>query len=471
MALVALEVNGAALVGATSAGVLFNEPGVALVQRRRVAFGREAVEEARRDPASSYRNYWELLSDEPLPRPAKGFRSYADLAHGQMQVLWKRFRDSVGDISGVVLAIPAGVAEDRLALLLGIAEEAGLPVAGLVESGVAAVRGAAAGRACLHMEATAERLAVSRLVAGDGRIRREEILFDGRPGLRHLRAAMTGYVAGRFVAGSRFDPLDLPATEQELAGRRDAWLQAVLSGGELSIQLDEAPVTATAVLTRDDYLASIERLLGAAGNRLRSWCTGPGAADVYLSGALAEAPGCAEVFARLLATEVQVLPAGAAALGALERFTPMAGAKDRYVLLKSLPAVESVDGPDTTRTARPDAGALPPAAGNGETAERTPTHVVFGGRAWRIGVEGLHLGSSPQPGGLSIVLSQEGGISRNHCTVVLENGQAVLHDHSRYGTSLNGAPVAASAPLRGGDVVGVGPLEFLIAREVGGDGS
>ena len=69
------------------------------------------------------------------------------------------------------------------------------------------------------------------------------------------------------------------------------------------------------------------------------------------------------------------------------------------------------------------------------------------------------------------MLSPEGGISRNHCTVVLENGQAVLHDHSRYGTSLNGAPVADSAPLRGGDVVGVGPLEFLIAREVGGDGS
>ncbi|MCY3817245.1 MAG: FHA domain-containing protein [Gammaproteobacteria bacterium] len=470
MALVALEVNGAALVGATSAGVLFNEPGVALVQKRRVAFGREVVEEARRDPANSYRNYWELLSDESLPRPARGFRSYADLAHGQMQGLWKRFRESVGDISGVVLVIPAGVAEDRLALLLGIAEEAGLPVSGLVESGVAAVRGAASGRACLHVEATAERLAVSRLAAGDGRIRREEILFDGRPGLRHLRAAMISYVAGRFVAGSRFDPLDLPVTEQELAGRLDAWLQAVLSGGELGIELDAAPVTATAVLTRDDCLASIERLLGAAGNRLRSWCTGPGAADVYLSGTLAEAPGCAEVFARLLAMEVQVLPAGAAALGALERFTPMAGAKDRYVLLKSLPAADLADGPGTARNARPDPAAAP-VAGNRETGERTPTHVVFGGRAWRIGAEGLHLGSSPQPGGLSIVLSPEGGISRNHCTVVLENGQAVLHDHSRYGTNLNGAPVADSAPLRGGDVVGVGPLEFLIAREVGGDGS
>ena len=470
MALVALEVNGAALAGATAAGVLFNEPGVALVRRRRVAFGREAAEEAGRDPARSYRDYWEMLSDEPLPRPARGFRSYADLAHGQLQELWKRFGQAVEDISGVILVIPAGVAEDRLALLLGIAEEAGLPVAGLVESGVAAVRGAEAGRSCLHIEATAERLAVSRLVPREGRVRREEILFDGRPGLRHLRAAMTNYVAGRFVAGSRFDPLDLPATEQELAGQLDSWLQGVLSGGELRVALEAAPVTATAVLTRDDFLASIERLLGGAGNRLRSWCTGPEAADVYLSGTLAEGPGCAEVFARLLASEVQVLPAGAAALGALERFMPAAGAGDRYVLLKSLPAVDMPGGPDTGRIARPDA-AEAAAGGDGEAAEGPPTHVVFGGRAWRIAAEGVHLGSSPQPGGLSIVLSPEGGISRNHCTVVLENGQAVLHDHSRYGTSLNGAPVADSAPLRGGDVLGVGPLEFLITREVAGDGS
>lgn len=470
MALVALEVNGAALVGATAAGVLFNEPGIALVRKRRVAFGREAIEDARRDPARSYRDYWELLSDEPLPRPARGFRSYADLAHGQLEELWKRFREAAEDISGVVLVIPAGAGEDRLALLLGIAEEAGLPVAGLVESGVAALRGAGADRACLHIEATAERLAVSRLMPHEGRIRREEILFDGRPGLRHLRAAMTNYVAGRFVAGSRFDPLDLPATEQELAGQLDSWLRAVLAGGELKVELEAAPVNASAVLSRDDFLASIERPLGAAGNRLRSWCTGPEAADVYLSGVLAEAPGCAEVFARLLAAEVQVLPAGAAALGALERFNPAAGARDRYVLLRSLPAVDSPGGTNAGRTTRPDAAARL-AGGNGGAGERPPTHVVFGGRAWRIAAEGVHLGSSPQSGGLSIVLSPEGGISRNHCTVVLENGQAILHDHSRYGTSLNGAPVADSAPLRGGDVVGVGPLEFLITREVGGDGS
>lgn len=469
MALVALEINGVALTGAGSGGVLFSEPGVALVHERRMIFGSEAAEMAGRHPHRCYAGYWEILSDEPLPRPARGFRSHADLAHGHLRELWKRFGDSAGEISGVILVVPAGAGEDRLALLLGIAEETGLPVAGLVESGVAAVRGAAAGRACLHIEATGERMAVSRLASRGGRIHREETLHDGRPGVRHLRSAMTAYAAGCFVAASRFDPLDLDATEQELAGKLDPWLDAMLAGGERQVELETAPVPATAVLSRDEFLVSIERLLGSVGNGLRSWCTGPQAADVYLSGSLAGAPGCAAAFARLLACDVQVLPTGAAALGALERFRPAAGSGNRYVLVSSLPAVDVPDPGQGGVIPRPATGAAAGATEAG-TAGVAPTHLVLGAQAWRIGADGLHLGSAPQSGGFSVVLSPQAGVSRNHCTLVLDNGQVLLHDHSRYGTRLNGAPVADSTPLRGGDVVGVGPLEFLVTQEVGSDG-
>ena len=472
MARVALEVNGAALVGATAQGVLFNEPGVALVEKRGVVFGREAAGEARRNPGRSYDNYWELLSDARLPRRVRGFRTYADLAHAQLQELWRRFRQSVDDIEGVILVIPAGAGEDRLALLLGIAEEAGLPVAGLVESGVAAVRAIPGNRSCLHVEATGERTVVSRLALLGGRIHCEEIAFDGRPGLRHLRGAMTGHVAGRFVAGSRFDPLDLPVTEQELDSRLDAWLETVMAGGEFAVELSQAPVAAGATLTREDLLSALQRQLAPLGNRLRSWCSGPEAADVHISGSLAAVPGCSAVIARMLSCDVNALQPGASALGALARYRPAAGTGNRYVLLRSLPAADDYGAADQPGLAAP--GAIVPGAAesvDGVGRAEIPTHLVQGGRAWRIAGSGLHLGSAPQPGGIAVVLSPEAGVSRNHCTVTLENGQAVLHDHSRYGTRLNGAPIAESAPLRGGDVVGVGPLEFLVTREVATDGA
>ena len=466
MARVALEVNGAALVGAGADGVLFNEPGVAFVDKRQALFGREAADAARRNPASGYRNYWELLSDDPLARPAREFRTHADLAHGHLARLWGRLRESADEIEGVILVVPAGLGEGRLALLLGIAEEAGMPVAGLVESGVAAVGGIAAGRSCVHIDASEERLVASRLEQRGGRVHSEELLFDGRPGLRHLRAAMTAYAAGRFVAASRFDPLDLPATEQQLAERLDGWLQTLMARGELEVEVSGAAIPASARLRRDEFMAAMERQLAAPGNQLRSWCSGPGAAPLRLSSRLAAVPGCPEAFARLLPAEVQSLQPGAAAMGALARVPAAAPGAGSHVLLRSLPGGDTPQEPPPGAASRDGVARI-----DGGEGGRAPTHLVHGARAWRIGEQGLHLGSAPQAGGLAVVLPAEAGVSRNHCTVVLENGQALLHDHSRYGTRLNGAPAAGSAPLRGGDTIGVGPVEFLVTREVGGDGA
>ena len=349
-----------------------------------------------------------------------------------------------------------------------------MPVAGLAESGVAAVSGIAAGRSCVHIDASAERMVASRLEQRGGRIHSEELLFDGRPGLRHLRAAMTAYVAGRFVAASRFDPLDLPATEQQLAERLDGWLQTLVARGELEVEVSGAAIPASARLRRDEFMAAMERQLAAPGNRLRSLCSGPQAAPLRLSASLAAVPGCPEALTRLLPAETRSLQPGAAAMGALARVPSAAAGDGRYVLLRSLPAS------DLPREPAPEASAAQDGAGSADATATArldgtgggalaPTHLVRGARAWRIGEQGLHLGSAPQAGGLAVLLPAEAGVSRNHCTVVLENGQALLHDHSRYGTRLNGAPAAGSAPLRGGDTIGIGPVEFLVTREVGGN--
>ena len=473
MARAALEVNGAALVGASASGVLFNEPGVAFVKGRTACFGREAANAARRDSGHGYRNYWDLLSNDPLARPAKGFRTFADLAHAQLAGLWRRFREADEGIDGVILVVPAGAGDDRLSLLLGIAQEAGMPVAGLVESGVAAVPGVAGASACVHIDCSAERIVASRLEQRSSRVHSAELLFNGRPGLRHLRAAMTAYVAGRFIAASRFDPLELAATEHELDEQLDGWLQTLMAQGELKVELSGAPVPASASLRRDDFLAAIERQLGALANRLRACCAGPGAASVRLAAALAASPGCSDAFARLLPAEVQALQPGAAALGALARMPVAKEDARHYVLLRSLPsggAPEEFSGRENAGQGRAGRSAVLPHEER-ENTSPLPTHLVLGGRAWRIDGPGLRLGSAPQSGGLAVILPPEAGVSRNHCTVVLEGGQVVLHDHSRYGTRLNGAAAAESAPLRGGDTIGIGPMEFLVTCEVGGDGA
>ena len=48
------------------------------------------------------------------------------------------------------------------------------------------------------------------------------------------------------------------------------------------------------------------------------------------------------------------------------------------------------------------------------------------------------------------------GVSRQHCTLQLENGQCIVRDHSRYGTFLNGHRIDGSAVLQVGDLVRLG---------------
>ena len=48
------------------------------------------------------------------------------------------------------------------------------------------------------------------------------------------------------------------------------------------------------------------------------------------------------------------------------------------------------------------------------------------------------------------------GISRMHCTLLAERGRALVRDHSRYGTFVNGERVAGEAELGAGDRLRVG---------------
>jgi pSer/pThr/pTyr-binding forkhead associated (FHA) protein len=62
-------------------------------------------------------------------------------------------------------------------------------------------------------------------------------------------------------------------------------------------------------------------------------------------------------------------------------------------------------------------------------------------------------------------------ISRHHCAIIVEEGQAIIRDlKSRNGTLVNGEKIAGDVTLKMGDTVKVGPLEFavLIDHSLGG---
>jgi len=62
---------------------------------------------------------------------------------------------------------------------------------------------------------------------------------------------------------------------------------------------------------------------------------------------------------------------------------------------------------------------------------------------------------------------QSNMVSRKHCAILVEEGAVRVRDfQSRNGTFVNGQRVQGEAPLRGGDHLKIGPLEFEVRVDV-----
>jgi hypothetical protein len=127
----------------------------------------------------------------------------------------------------------------------------------------------------------------------------------------------------------------------------------------------------------------------------------------------------------------------AAAAGAAARAAEI-GPADPPVLVTALERSHAAPGRERRRVAAP------------------ATHVIQGGRAHAIGEDALEVGFGPG-NGRRISLGGAGeGISRRHCSLARVGGRALVRDHSRYGTFVNGERVQGEAELGAGDRLRVG---------------
>ena len=83
------------------------------------------------------------------------------------------------------------------------------------------------------------------------------------------------------------------------------------------------------------------------------------------------------------------------------------------------------------------------------------THVVYGGRALALSTQPLLVGTAEAPRGVLIPASVA-GVSRRHCSLMLDGGQAFVVDHSRFGSFVNDERIHSRALLRVGDRLRLG---------------
>jgi len=448
MSTLAIDINDAELVVADQTGILATEPGYAAVVDGSILTGSQAYAQVRLMPRSTSNRYWDELSMDSGSAGVEGVDSSAELAFSQLDSLWKRFGGAADD---AILVVPGHYSREQLGLLLGLAQECGMPVRSMVNAAVAASTRPYPGHQLIYVDAGLHRVSVTRLQQGDDVSAEPEKALSG-VGLASLMDLWAKRVAEIFVLSTRFDPFHRADSEQLVYDRLPGWLTALQNEGHAELQLthegEEHPVS----VERDQLLGVADGFYKAMV-QLIAQCRDAGASlVVQLSHRLLRLPG---VMGELLVLDdAHVIPmsSGAAALGALGSLGSAREEAGQVKLLKRLPWREEPSDLASLTVKEPVVAA--------EAAKQSisePTHVVYKGVAYPVGRAALCVGREALNGRHTIILDEsQSAVSRSHCELIRTNGELRLTDLSSFGTFVNEKRVSGDVVLQPADVIRIG---------------
>ena len=217
-----LELNdsGLELVGET--GLLAVSPGYAVLHRNRLLLGEEARQNIRRWPGWTENRFWSQLNLTRLANGTEQLRTYGDLAYLHLQQIWQQLETRPDEL---ILAVPDSFSKQQLGLLLGIANECGLPVGGLVSGSLAAVATRPCPGRIFHLDIELHKVVLTSLVCAD-RLQISEshpILDKGSHSLMELWCETA---AERLIETFRFDPMHDAESEQALYDQIPTWIHS-----------------------------------------------------------------------------------------------------------------------------------------------------------------------------------------------------------------------------------------------------
>ncbi|HZF24908.1 MAG TPA: FHA domain-containing protein [Steroidobacteraceae bacterium] len=440
----AIEINDAGVLVAVDGVVRQSSPGYAWLDREPALIGAAALRASRIEPLNINNRFWNELDERPLLIRAAAGRSHADLAFLHLSEIW---RDLAEQPQSVRFVVPATLRPQQLALLLGIAREARVPVAGFVDTAVALASTAPDNGRLLYVDVHLHNTSVTAVAVGE-RARRERSELARNAGWLAFIDTWLRMVGREFVARTRFDPLHRAAIEQQLFDALPGWLEQLQSSDAIDIELPFEGETHSIRIAREQFALEADSLYTELLMRVHRLRTPGHATTIVLGDWASLLPGLVERFAEFNDCSVVRCAPGAAVIAACALTEEPAGAETVQLLC----ATARLD-PGITRLPWRSLQAARPA-----DVVAAPSHLLYRGQAIALSPEPLHIGLAPprDRGAALAVVGAAAGLSRLHCSVLRLPSGAVVVDHSRYGTWLNDERVFGRATLRAGDRLRLG---------------
>jgi hypothetical protein len=419
-----------------------SSPGYALLSVEPPAVGDEALRVSRAEPLSVNNHFWNELDERPMIGRLAGGRSHADLAYLHLARVWNAIREGAQAVRCVV---PPTLRSPQLALFLGMAREANMPIAGFIDTAVAAAATWPGSGRLLHVDLHLHQAIITAVSIGENVRRERSDVVPGIGWLGFLEAWMR-MIAREFITETRFDPLHQADTEQRLFERLPALLEHLGANDSVEVDVSFGAEQHSLELAREHFVHQADPLYSDLLMRVHRLRTAGHQTTIALTERAALLPG---LVARL--AEFNDCSVGRAAPGVSVR-TACAfgelweGGEESVQLLTAAPRLAA--GPAEWTLLQEAQRSEPVAA---------PTHVLYRGQAIALGSDPLVIGLAPSGAVRALqVVGAAAGVSRVHCSLVRTPQGVTVVDHSRYGTWLNDEAVVGRAPLRAGDRLRLG---------------
>src|SRR5438874_41239 len=346
----------------------------------------------------------------------------------------------------VWIAAPAGAGRYGLGALLGVARQLALPVDGFVDAAVVSVAALGGTGPAIVIELGLHHAAATLVERDAGPTCRRRSLSSDHGGLLGLYQAWLDLINTAMVRQTRFDALRDAAAEQQLFEALPRLARDAMAQGVATAALTTAGERVEVPVTRDQLAHAAQPVWREIARLLHELRPAGGALTLLVPRAVAGLPGVREALAQFAGCELVSLPAGfAAAATSLLDLTPRSATEPVRLMRRLTAGAEPALAALAQRESEQADGPWP-----------APSHVLFAGRTFALGVEPLVVGRAPGAGHAITLAEGLAGVSRRHCTFLRDGVQLLLLDHSRFGSFVNGERVAERVRVRAGDEVRIG---------------
>jgi hypothetical protein len=327
----ALEINDTGLTLLSAGAEPMVSPGVAVLDNRELLLGEAAARQFRLRPANANSQFWQKLNLDPLTSTTRDIRTSADLVYSHLKSIWN---PGPGEHE-VILVVPGVYNSEQLALLLGITNECGIPVRGVVDTAVAASRYSSAGRRLLHLDVHLHRMVISELEEGS-LIRRQRSDSIAGVGLTQLADLWCNRIADAFVRNTRFDPMHQAESEQLLYDSLPGWLERLDQDGSALLEVESRGRKYQLSFKRQQLLEASRDMFRQVAEQVSARASDTGVL-VQLTHRARALPGLEDALAELDNCQVVTLEAHGGALGAIQHADQIRCDADNLRYVTSLP--------------------------------------------------------------------------------------------------------------------------------------